>query len=140
MLFSAVLPGAGQAYNRKFWKMPIVYAGLGTATYFIIDNTRLYNRFRDEYLVRVNGVGDPNPDLALFSSSQLLSVQETYRRWRDLSYIAAGAVYILQIVDAAVDAHFYDWEKKINEDLTLRVNIHPNLATQSLGLKLSLKL
>ena len=139
VLLSAILPSAGQAYNKKYWKMPIVYAGLGVSTFFIIDNNRLHHRYRDEYLARLNG-GDTNPDLVLFSDDNLIEFQDTYRQWRDLSIIAFGAVYLLQIIDAAVDAHFFDWDQKINQDLSFRLQPSMDPYNNTLGLKLSLKL
>ncbi len=142
-LLSTFLPGAGQAYNKKYWKMPIVYGGLGASLYFIIDNNKNYRRFRQEYISRVNPKpGDPAPDPALsaYRDQDLITIQDTYRRWRDMSYIAFGLVYVLQIVDASVDAHFYDWETKINEDLSLRIAPHSSLATRSFGLKFSLRI
>ena len=133
---SAIVPGSGQIYNKKYWKLPIVYVGMGAAIYFIIDNNNQYNLYRDDYLSLINGgTGETG-----FTESQLLTLQDTYRRWRDLSWIACGAVYALQIVDAAVDAHFFDWEEKINDDLTIRISPHTNLSHRAVGLKIALKL
>lgn len=118
-LLSAVIPGAGQIYNHKYWKLPIVYAGIGTSAYFIIDNRRQYLEFRDAYLSDINDiVGDSstyakqgiNPD-------QLRAAADQYRQWMEYSYIAVGIVYVLQIVDAAVDAHLYYFD--VSDDLTL---------------------
>ncbi len=139
-LLSTFLPSAGQAYNKKYWKMPIVYAGLGASLYFIIDNHKNYRNFRQEYIDRLNtGQTFVNPDFEAYRDQDLITIQDTYRRWRDLSYISFGLIYVLQIVDASVDAHFYDWETKISEDLSLRIGPHSSLATRSFGLKFSLR-
>lgn len=129
-ILSAVAPGGGQIYNRKYWKAPIVWAGLGTAVYFINDNTREYKRYRTAYLALVDG--DPNTVDEFngqFSPEQVLEVTDTYRRWRDLSYIAFGLVYMLNVVDASVDAHFVRFD--VGRDLTMGVG--PSLGTAALG-------
>ncbi len=129
-LLSAVLPGAGQIYNRKYWKAPIVWAGLGVSYGFIQRNTREYRRYKDAYIAVVDG--DPttiDEFNGRISASQLLDVTNTYRKWRDLSYIAIGAVYVLNIVDASVDAHFVRFD--VGRDLSLVVA--PSLELTSLG-------
>lgn len=125
-LLSAVLPGAGQAYNKKWWKMPIVYAGLGTATYFIITNRTEYIRYRDAYVIDNNDTIDLtsefNPgDLTQSELEQLLRLErqyaDQYRTWMEYSFIGFFAVYALQIVDATVDAHLFSFD--VTDDLTL---------------------
>lgn len=115
---SAILPGLGQAYNEKYWKIPVVYVGLGASSYFIVRNTREYNKFRDALIAR----HDPDrsdPYDGIYTESQLNTIKETYRRWRDLSYIGFIAVYVLQVVDANVDAHLYNFD--VSDDLSLRL-------------------
>ncbi|MEZ4740132.1 MAG: DUF5683 domain-containing protein [Flavobacteriales bacterium] len=129
-ILSAVIPGAGQIYNRKYWKAPIAWAGLGISLYFIQDNQTQYRRYKDAYIAVVDG--DPNTVDEFngeVSSSQLLDLTDTYRKWRDMSYIAFGLVYILNVVDANVDAHFVRFD--VSRDLT--VGLGPSLHTASLG-------
>lgn len=137
-IFSAVLPGAGQVYNRKYWKVPIVAAGIGTCIYFIDRNTRQYERYKDAYLALTDN--DPNTVDEFngqYSSGAILDVANTYRKWRDLSWICTGAVYILNIVDATVDAHFVRFDA--GDDLTLAVAPGFELASQNaLGVSLQL--
>lgn len=137
-IFSAVLPGAGQVYNRKYWKVPIVAAGIGTCIYFIDRNTRQYERYKDAYIALTDN--DPNTVDEFngkFSAGAVLEVANTYRKWRDLSWICTGAVYILNIVDATVDAHFVRFDA--GDDLTLAVAPGFELASQNaLGLSLQL--
>jgi hypothetical protein len=117
-LYSAILPGLGQGYNRKYWKIPIVYAAIGTSVYFIYDNNKNYHRYRDEYLYRLNN-GVPNDtELELYSDDQIRTLIDQYRRWRDISWIATGAFYALNIVDATVDA--YLWRFDTGPDLSIR--------------------
>ncbi len=128
-ILSAVIPGAGQIYNRKYWKAPIAWAGLGTCIYFIQDNNREYQRYKDAYLAIVDG--DPNTQDEFngqYSADQVLNVTDTYRRWRDLSYISLGLVYMLNVIDANVDAHFVRFD--ISRDLSLGVGPSIPLAAQ----------
>jgi hypothetical protein len=121
-LFSAVLPGAGQAYNRKYWKVPIVMVGIGTCIYFIQDNSKNYHFYKDNLIAELDD--DPTTvNTTDYTSSQLDQIQDLYRRWRDVSWICLGAVYILNIIDANVDAHLFYFD--VGDDLSLR--IHPNL-------------
>lgn len=121
MLRSAVLPGWGQAYNDKYWKIPIVYAGIGGSAYFLRRNQRQFERFKEAYLARNDG--DPNTVdnefKGVFSDQQLLRIQDQYRRWRDLSTIFLVSFYVLNILDASVDAYLYDFD--VSDDLSMRV-------------------
>jgi hypothetical protein len=139
-ILSAVLPGAGQIYNRKYWKAPIVWAGLGTCIYFIRENNSEYQRYKTAYIAIIDG--DPNTVdefNGAFSAQSVLNVVDTYRRWRDLSYLAFAAVYILNVVDAGVDANFVRFD--VGRDLSLGISPTLDLgATRSTGLCLALTL
>lgn len=139
-IFSAVLPGAGQVYNRKYWKVPIVLGGLGVAYYFVDRNTTQYERYKDAYIA----ITDSDPATVdefngVYSASAVLDVANTYRKWRDLSWICTGAVYVLNIMDAAVDAHFVRFD--VGEDLSLAIQPSFELAAQgAVGFGVSLRL
>ncbi|MBK8500399.1 MAG: hypothetical protein IPL52_16660 [Flavobacteriales bacterium] len=137
-ILSAVLPGAGQVYNRKYWKVPIVIGGLGVSYAFIRENNSQYQRYKDAYLALTdNDPGTVDEFEGRFSAQSVLNVADTYRKWRDLSYIAIGAVYILNIVDASVDAHFVRFD--VGRDLGLNVGPSLPLAAQgTAGLSFSL--
>lgn len=139
-ILSAVLPGAGQIYNRKYWKAPIVWGGLATTVYFIRENDSQFRRFKAAYIAVVDS--DPNTVDEFegrYSAGQLLDVTDTYRRWRDMSYIAFGLVYMLNVIDASVDAHFVRFD--VSTDLSLRVGPSLSLAAQgATGLNISLAL
>jgi hypothetical protein len=122
-IYSAVLPGLGQAYNKKYWKIPILYAGFGTLIYFINFNGKEYRAFRDAYNIVATG------DTANFMSNEyvvrynanLTQLQEGrnyYRRNLELNYILTGLLYILNIVDASVDANLYNFD--VGDDLSIR--------------------
>jgi hypothetical protein len=121
-LLSTFVPGAGQFYNKKYWKMPFIYVAGGAAIYGAVHYGGKYQDFKDAYKTRLEtGANDNDTYYNQFQTATLQSYRDYYRYYRDLTYIGIAAVYVLQIVDAAVDAHFYDF--KITEDLTL--NIQP---------------
>ncbi len=132
ILYSAVVPGAGQVYNhlampkgkkKAFWKVPLIYAGLGTTTYFLVNNQREQKRYRQEYSDRqspnyINGTNFYESEA--YDDAGILTLYNQYLNWRDLSILAVGAVYILQLADAGVEAHFVDFD--VSEDLSISVD------------------
>jgi hypothetical protein len=143
-LFSACLPGAGQIYNsihttgRKnaFWKVPLIAAGLGGTTYILIQNQRMVQGIKSEYEVRQAGsIGDPQ--WIDYDDQALVSLYDQYARLRDLSILGLGAVYALQILDAAVEAHFLSFDVSKNLSLMVRPSF---LNYNSFGLTAKLNL
>ena len=116
---SAALPGLGQAYNKKYWKIPIIYAAFGATTYFLIKNQKDYVKYRDSYIARIDD--DPNTvdEFPLLSTDAIRIYKNIYWKNRDLSIIILAAVYTLNILDAVVDAHFYTYD--ISDDLSLQI-------------------
>lgn len=146
-VYSAALPGLGQAYNEKYWKIPIIYAGFGTLAYFINQNNTEYNKFKEAYaFVIAEEEGEPpNEYVERYESNEnnLRKLKDYYRRNLELSYILTGALYILNIIDASVDAHFFKFN--VDKDLSLKVSpfINPNIpnpAFASKGISISLNL
>ena len=142
--YSAILPGLGQAYNRKYWKIPIIYAGFGLLGYFVVTNNTEYKDFKEAYVYVANAdtFEIDNPYIDKYNQSQLKEAMDYYRRNRDLSIILGGLWYTLNILEAYVDAHFFDYD--ISEDLTLSIRpstvFNPYTPVQpSAGFKLSLK-
>ena len=106
--YSAVLPGLGQAYNKKYWKIPFVYAAIGTSIYVYNFNDTAYNRYRTAYKLRLAGKQDEftNDDgQVTLSNSALITAQKSFKKDRDLSILVTGIFYVLQIVEASVNAH-----------------------------------
>lgn len=119
-IYSAILPGLGQAYNRKYWKMPLIYAGFGTLGYFIHFNHGKYTLYRDEYIYRRdNNSTVQSADLAIFSEDDLLLLKNYYRRNLEYSIVFTALLYVLNMIDANVDAHLLQFD--ISDDLSLRV-------------------
>jgi len=119
-LLSAMLPGAGQYYNKKYWKIPILYAGLFVLGYAIEYNNSNYKIFKDAYLYRVDGDTTTIDEFVnIYPDEGSLKVRKDYyRRTRDLLWIITSGVYILNIIDAYVDGHLSDFD--ISDDLTMK--------------------
>jgi hypothetical protein len=123
--YSAVLPGLGQAYNKKYWKIPLVYGALGTSIYFYIDNNKKYHQYRDAYKSRLEGY--TTDDLAFLDNNRLIAGQKFYQRNRDLSALVTLAFYALNIIDANVDAALIQFN--VDENLSIRPVLYPNDVT-----------
>ncbi|MCW3804404.1 DUF5683 domain-containing protein [Plebeiibacterium marinum] len=160
-LYSAVLPGLGQAYNKKYWKIPILYAGFAGIIYAIDFNSSNYSKYRRGY--RDYLLQDPNNTsyVKVFQKlidNKRLTIEEIepggsrsdwvrttlengkdyYERWRNLSYVGFALVYIINIVDATVDAHFKTFD--VSDDLSMRIDpvVQPGIGGNSVGLQLRL--
>ncbi len=142
-VLSAVIPGAGQLYNRKFWKVPVLAAGAGALVYGFQFNQKNYNLFKTELIHRQTGSAEINTDLKNLSDANLNELQDYYHRNRDLTIVGMALLYALNVLDATVDAHLFDFN--VNEDLSL--NIRPKTLYSSstsmpiagLGLTLNFK-
>ena len=123
---SALLPGLGQAYNKKYWKVPLIYSGFAVIGYFVVSNNQQYQIFQNAFKVRANK-DTANPAygeyINKFSQNQLQEIRDYYRRYRDLNWILGGLLYILNVVDADVDAHLFYFD--VSDKLTL--NWKPDL-------------
>lgn len=121
-VYSAILPGLGQVYNKKYWKVPIVYAGYGTITYFALLNQGEYRLAKEAYIYVSNKETYPttNKYAKRYSASDLLFIRDYYRRNTELSWILLGLWHVLNIVDATVDAHFFYYDISDNISLQLQ--------------------
>lgn len=121
--YSAIFPGLGQAYNKKYWKIPIVYGFVGTSAGFYIHNNKEYNRYRDAF--KLMKAGKPHEfdgtNGNLLSEDALVRAQERFKEDRDLSLFITIAFYALQIVEASVDAHLQQFNT--NNDLSFNPSI-----------------
>lgn len=150
--YSAILPGLGQIYNKRYWKVPIVYAALGTSIYAYDFNNSRYKRFRTAFKRRQAGftddefydlppINDVPPTSPEFSTSALQDAQEKYQRDRDLMLLVTIGLYALNIIDANVDSHL----KQFNVDDNLSFDIQPYLdynnitAEPNYGMALTIK-
>ncbi len=136
--YSAIVPGLGQAYNKKYWKIPLVYGAMGTSIYFYLDNNKNYHKFRDAYKQRL--AGNFTDEYSFLDNDRLIKVQRSYERNRDLSLLITVGFYILNIVEANVDAHLMQFN--VSEKLTLNPHLiqDERTAKPSFGLTLNYKL
>ena len=111
----SIVPGAGQVYTKKYWKIPIIYSALIASGYYINDNDSEYKKYRDTYLNRMNGQSD---DLN-YTDSELVTLKDYYKRNREISIMLFSLTYILNIIDASVNAHLSEYE--VNEDISLGI-------------------
>lgn len=119
--YMALIPGLGQAYNRKYWKIPIVYGALATTTYFIVDYNKQYQKFRTAYTLRMDTIS-ANDTEPLYLTESLLAEKNKYWKKRDLMVIVTAGVYLLNIIDAVVDAHLYTFD--LNDNLAMQIKPH----------------
>lgn len=123
-LYSAILPGMGQVYNKKYWKVPIVWGLLGTGVGFVLNYDKQYKEFRGYYLDKLYGNEIENPTINNMSARQLATIQDDRKRTRDYAIALTALVYILNILDATVDAHLYGMDK--DPDLSLQPTMLQN--------------
>lgn len=136
--YSAVLPGLGQAYNKKYWKIPIVYGAIGVSMYYYLDSNQKYNAYRDEYKRRLEGF-DRGEEYERYDDATLINAQEFYQRNKDFSALFVVGFYVLNIIDANVDAALIQFN--VNENLSLKPDMYLNNASlkTNLGLTLNYK-
>ena len=137
-LYSAAIPGLGQAYNGKYWKIPIVYGGLFMFGNLIYDNNIQYQYFRRNLIAEI----DDNPETINITGREaenLRANRDRFRRFRDLNMILFSVAYFLQIVDAHIDAHLLYF--RINPDFTVYVDpaIMPTNRNLTMGLSFKLR-
>ena len=139
--YSAVLPGLGQAYNGSYWKIPLAYAAIGIPMYFYIDNNNQYNRYRDAFKSRLAGFED-DEFFGILTDDNLVDAQKLFRKNRDLSLLLAVLGYVLNIIDANVEAHLNQFS--ITDDLSMQMQPSQiqNFTTgqNTFGLSINLKL
>ena len=144
VILSGLIPGSGQIYNhiampkgkkKGFWKVPLIYSGLGVSSYFLITNQITQKSLKNEYIARQNGDLGNIEWADLQNTDQVLTLYNQYIGWRDLSIVAVTLVYILQLTDAGVEAHFVNFD--ISKDLSLSIN--PTILNyQNAGIQLSI--
>jgi hypothetical protein len=133
LLYAAVVPGLGQIYNKKYWKLPLVYGGFFGIGYAINFYNESYQKYKAELFYNLdNGFeedGDLNPDgESGYTTGGLRTIVDKSRRERDFWVIMMGAMYILQMVDAHVDAHLKEFDLNPN----LRVSVEPTIDQSAL--------
>ena len=136
--YSAIFPGMGQMYNKKYWKAPIVWAALAIPTYYYQTNNSDYKRFRTAYKLRKNGLQDEftsDNGVSTVSLQTLETAQKQLRENRDMSLLSGVIIYILQIVEASVNAHLLQFNTDDNLSFKPALIMNPiRFETPSVGL------
>ena len=125
---SAIIPGWGQAYNKKYWKIPIVYTGLGISGYIFVNNIKIYKEYKFAYSARIKAQ-PPTLDSAdyneldniykVLSPNSIRAARDEFRRYVDYSALVFLLLWGLNVVDAAVDAHLKSFD--VSPDLSLQI-------------------
>ncbi len=146
-LYSAVLPGLGQIYNRKYWKVPIIYGIAGAVVFSYFYNNNYYKELNDAY-IEVSYM-DPPPTSYEFRGRQINSndmagafrtEKERFRKWKDYALVGIAAVYLLNIIDAMIDAYFLEYD--ISDDISFKLTpalINNDIFASSMGMRLCIK-
>jgi hypothetical protein len=132
--YSAILPGLGQAYNKKYWKIPLVYGSIGVSMYYYLDSSHRYHEYRDAYKRRLEGYTDDK--FRYLDNTRLISAQKFYQRNKDLSALFVVGFYVLNIIDANVDAALIQFN--VNENLSVRPDLYLNGVTTRTNVGLTL--
>lgn len=131
ILYAAILPGLGQVYNKKYWKLPLVYGGFYAIGYYINRYNNLYTEYKGYLFYNLEhglaGQDNENPDVNL-TTGQLRTIVDKARRERDFMIILMGGMYFLQMVDAHVDSHLKEFDLNPN----LQVSIEPTMRQDGL--------
>ncbi len=136
--YSAVLPGLGQIYNKRYWKAPIVWAAIGTGIYFYVSNDKEFDRYRDAYKRRLAGFED-DEFFGVVSDDGLIRAQEQFRRNKEVSLLITLGLYALNIIDANVDAHLLQFNVDENLSLSPHYQYNEMENTSDVGLTLNFK-
>ena len=135
--YSSVLPGLGQVYNKRYWKLPLIYGGLGASVYFYDVNNENFKRYRNAYKRRLAGFTDDEFQGVIFDNNRLIDGMNFYKKYRDRSMLFIIAAYFLNILDANIDAHLKQYN--INQNLSLKpyMDQNPIVADHHFGMSLN---
>jgi hypothetical protein len=143
ILYAAILPGLGQAYNKKYWKLPLVYGGFYAIGYYIDNFNDIYTEYKGYLFYNLEngrrGQNDENPFIKR-TTGQLRTIVDKARRERDFMIILMGGMYLLQMVDAHVDAHLKEFDLNPKLQVRLEPSMDENhMAGRTMGVALVMK-
>lgn len=139
-VFSAIIPGAGQIYNRKYWKAPVVWTLVGGSLYYLISNQKTYVDYRDNYRIRVDKDPNTTDNYLFLTDTQLKGQRDNARQTRDLSVLIVAIVYSLNIIDASVDGNLYNFDVSDNLSMNIRPSYYKNPLTTATSFNFSCSL
>lgn len=132
-LYSALLPGLGQAYNKQYWKSGIVAAGAGAITYFIVSNRQEYLRYQKDYIYRIDNNPETVTSFPNYTNDDVKLLRTGFRKYYEYSIIAASVGYLLNILDSYTSAHLKSFD--MSKDISYR--LQPGYSAQPVTLCLS---
>tara|TARA_B110000240_G_scaffold76732_1_gene87465 strand:+ start:14 stop:514 length:501 start_codon:yes stop_codon:yes gene_type:complete len=130
----SIVPGAGQFYTKKYWKIPIIYSALIASSYYINDNNNQYKFYKNTYLNRQDGISDN----LNYNNNELIVLKDFYKRNREISVMLFSLTYLLNIIDASVNAHLFEYE--VNENLSIQIEPIKMIDSHHTGIALNIKL
>ena len=140
---SAVLPGWGQAYNKKYWKIPIIYAALGTTTAIFFYNLKTYKKLREAIILRSDTIlsndSQVDPRFINFSTESIRTYRNSFRKNMDYSVLFFLIFWGLNVVDATVDAHLKSFDVSDNVSFKIKPGYNPSANTGGISLLFSFK-
>jgi len=138
LIYSALIPGAGQFYNKKYWKIPIIYATMGSCVYLYSRQNLKYREYKDAYTARNDGNANTVDYFPQYSNANLITLQDYYQNNRDLFGLLCILSYILNVIDANIDAHLLNYN--INDNLSMHINPQiNNVQYETINLSLNIK-
>ncbi len=141
LLYSAVLPGLGQVYNKQAWKIPIIYVAGGAVTYLAVTNYQGAQKFKKEYQLRINETQQGrNPEYSNFPDESIYNLYYAYQKNFELSIIGGIVVYALNIVDAFVYGHLFTYDISPNLSMQLTPYCIPSYNSSLLGVSMKFNL
>jgi hypothetical protein len=135
-LYSSILPGSGQLYNRQYWKVPLIYVAIGVTGYVFINNYDNYQSYRKAYIGRINNPYPTDQYVNVYTTDQLNQLQNDYSRYVDLTILVGVLEYTVQVVDAITSAHLKNFD--ISRDISMHLRPMPFVAPTGMGIGLNL--
>lgn len=137
-LYAALMPGLGQIYNRQYWKVPIVYALMGTTTYMVIKNNNDYQKYRKVYVARLANPNSTDEFTGILSTTAVKQYQDDAKRKMDMMLIYTVVAYAGQLMEAIAGAHLHNFD--ISKDLSMQIRpVLTPVQTLGVGLVLNFK-
>ena len=136
-LYSALIPGLGQLYNHQYWKIPVIYAAVGVAGYFLVDNLTQYQNYRKAYIGRINNPYPTDQYVKQYTTDQLQQLQNDYNKYLDMTALFSVIGYALQVVDAITSAHLKNFD--VSRDISLKIRPVATPTGIGMGLVMNMK-
>lgn len=141
-LFSAILPGTGQIYNRQYWKAPVIYGGAAVAVYFFNYNYDKYITYKKAYFGRLNNGGnstaEETEEMKRYTTADLKTLQDEYRKFLDMTVMLSAVGYAAQVIDAIVSAHLKNFDMSRDISFQFKPVFQPNINGPGAGIGIAM--